>query len=56
MFGLEEFTDPGWQSIGGELKTPFVSPRIGESDAGKGVGDEVNITRSPEELTMSGPR
>ncbi len=25
-FGLKEFTDPGWQSLGGMLKTPFTNP------------------------------
>jgi sterol desaturase/sphingolipid hydroxylase (fatty acid hydroxylase superfamily) len=27
VFGLDEFTDPGWQSWGGMMKTPFVNPR-----------------------------
>jgi sterol desaturase/sphingolipid hydroxylase (fatty acid hydroxylase superfamily) len=26
-FGLKELTDPGWQSFGGMLKTPFVNPQ-----------------------------
>jgi sterol desaturase/sphingolipid hydroxylase (fatty acid hydroxylase superfamily) len=26
VFGLEEFTDPSWQSFGGMWKTPFVDP------------------------------
>jgi sterol desaturase/sphingolipid hydroxylase (fatty acid hydroxylase superfamily) len=27
VFGLDEFTDPGWQSWWGMMKTPFVNPR-----------------------------
>jgi sterol desaturase/sphingolipid hydroxylase (fatty acid hydroxylase superfamily) len=27
VFGLKEFTDPDWQSVGGMLKTPFIEPR-----------------------------
>ena len=26
VFGLKEFTDPGWQNLGGMLKTPFIDP------------------------------
>ena len=26
VFGLNEFTSPGWQTFGGMLKTPFVNP------------------------------
>ena len=26
VFGLNEFTAPGWQTFGGMLKTPFVVP------------------------------
>ena len=26
VFGLNEFTAPGWQTFGGMLKTPFVNP------------------------------
>jgi hypothetical protein len=26
VFGLNEFTDPGWQSWWGMTKTPFVNP------------------------------
>jgi hypothetical protein len=26
VFGLNEFTDPGWQSWWGMMKTPFVNP------------------------------
>jgi len=28
VFGLKEFTDPGWQTVGGMLRTPFVEPRM----------------------------
>jgi sterol desaturase/sphingolipid hydroxylase (fatty acid hydroxylase superfamily) len=35
VFGLGEFTDPGWQSCWGMIRTPFVNPgrQLGESPA-----------------------
>lgn len=32
VFGLKEFTDPGWQNFGGMLKTPFVNPTTSPED------------------------
>ena len=41
VFGLKEFTDPGWQSLGGMLKTPFTNPPINEAP----VHAEACVTR-----------
>lgn len=55
VFGLKEFTDPGWQSVAGMLKTPFVGPRVGEPDAAEGEAGEAGGSRPLEELA-AGPR
>jgi sterol desaturase/sphingolipid hydroxylase (fatty acid hydroxylase superfamily) len=34
VFGLGEFTDPGWQSWWGMMKTPFRTPSAGSGHLG----------------------
>jgi sterol desaturase/sphingolipid hydroxylase (fatty acid hydroxylase superfamily) len=42
VFGLEEFTDPAWQSLWGMCKTPFVDPK---SDSGEFPREEADATK-----------
>jgi sterol desaturase/sphingolipid hydroxylase (fatty acid hydroxylase superfamily) len=36
VFGLKEFPEPGWQSLGGMWKTPFLEPQAGTPEGGPG--------------------
>ena len=42
QFGLPEFPNPGWQTVWGMLRTPFVTPR---KDSGAPLHEELAATR-----------
>ena len=50
VFGLKEFTNPGWQSVVGMLKTPFVSSHV------KTPGKDREAPADKVELVASGGR
>lgn len=50
VFGLKEFTDPDWQSVGGMLKTPFVNSHA------ESPGDDRQAPAEEVALAASGGR
>src|SRR5205823_267259 len=60
QFGLPDFPEPGWQTVWGMLRTPFVTPlsepKGGLPQESAGPSTSVPVVRSPEAVEHLGVR